>query len=299
MSKTIKYLIAVVVLLVANLALVFTDGFQRTSSFDDGLFVIENINEITSIVISGEGEKIELARSEANWTLNQAYEADQNFLQVLFSVLNQVKVKRAVGDLEQAPSGNVSIAFENNDIRTFEFASDALGTSSYFIEDGSTYQVEVPGYRDNVVNIFQLSLDQWKSRVVFDGSWRTIQKLDLLSGNRKLNIQFVNQFFQVDGIPEIDSSGVVDYLNQFQLFQANEMISQGRFPELDSLVTTDPMAVLTIDDIQNEEATTFQIYPNLADQTYHLVTKNEEEMMVFDRRRIQTLLKFNEDFLAI
>ena len=241
-------------------------------------------------------KKIELTRGEGSWRLNETYEADQNFLQVLFSILNQVKVKRTVGVLDQASSGNISIVFDNDDVRTFEFASDPLGTSSYFIEDGSVYQVEVPGYRDNVVNIFRLSADQWKSRVVFDGSWRTIQKLSLLSGDKELNIQFVNQFFQVNGRPEIDSSGVVDYLNQFQLFQANEMISEGRFPELDSLVSTDPMAILTIDDIQNEAATTFQIYPNLVGQSYHLVTKNEEAMMVFDRRRIQTLLKFNEDF---
>ncbi|MEP5611027.1 MAG: hypothetical protein ABJP45_02195 [Cyclobacteriaceae bacterium] len=298
MSKTIKYLIVAAVLLVANLALVFTDGLQKTSSFDDRLFVIENINEITSVVISGEDQKIELTRSESNWKLNGTFEVDQNFLQVLFSILNQVKVKRTVGSLEQAPSGSVTIAFDSGDVRTFEFASDPLRTSSYFIKDGLTYQVEVPGYRDNVVNIFQLKEDQWKNRIVFDGSWRTIQELNLTSENKELTISFVNQFFQVDGISEIDSSGVVEYLNQFQLFQANEMISPGRFPELDSLKLTTPIALLTIDDIQNESLTTFQIYPNLVGQSYQLVTKDDDAMMVFDRRRIQPLLKFNEDFLV-
>jgi len=298
MSKTVKYIIVVIILLIGNLVLVFTDGFQKSASFDDELFVIENINEINAVLISRRDERIELIKEGPTWKLNSAFEADQNFLQVLFSILNQVKVKRAVGSLDEPPSGNVVIELSSGEVATFDFALDALGTSSYFIQDGSTYQVEVPGYRDNVVNIFQLTEDQWRSRIVFDGSWRTIQRLNLTSQGQELTIRFVNQFFEVDGISAIDSSGVVDYLNQFQLLQANEMISKGRFPDLDSLVNSTPLAILTIDDIQIDTATTFSIYPNLEGQTYQLVTKNNEVMMVFDRRRIQTLLKFKEDFRA-
>ena len=57
MSKTVKYLVLIAVLLVANLVLVFTEDLQRSSSFDDELFVIENINDINSVVISGDEEK--------------------------------------------------------------------------------------------------------------------------------------------------------------------------------------------------------------------------------------------------
>ena len=297
MSKTIKYSIAIAVLLILNLTLVFTKGLKSSSSFDDALFVIEDVNAIQAVVISQGQNTVELSKGKEAWELNKTYEADESFLQVLFSILNQVKVKRIVGTLNQSSSGSVEIQF-GDEVMTFDFASDQLGTSSYFIQNGSTYQVEVPGYRDNVVNIFQLSEDQWRSRVVFDGSWRSIQKLNLTSDQGELAIRFVDQFFEVDGIAEIDSSGVVDYLNQFQVYQANEMISPGRFPELDSLIKTEPIAVLKIDDIQSPDAITFEIFPNISGQSYHLVTKNKSEMMVFDRRRIQSLLKFREDFAA-
>ena len=141
-------------------------------------------------------------------------------------------------------------------------------------------------------------MDQWRNRTVFDGSWRTIQELNLTSKGQELTIKFNSQFFEVVGVSEIDSSGVVDYLNQFQLLQANEMISIGRFPDLDSLKTTIPVAILTIDDIKNSGETVFRIYPNLSGQSYQLVTKNDKTLMVFDRKRIQSLLKFNEDFKA-
>ncbi len=297
MTKTIKYSIAIVVLLSANLGLVFTDGLKPSSSFNDELFLIENIDQIQSIVITRENERIELVRGLNNWQLNNRFEADQNFMQILFSLLNQVKVKRSVGALDHEISGNVLVSLDGEEL-SFDFATDQLGTRSYFIKNGVAYQVEVPGYRDNVVNIFQLGEDQWRNRMVFDGSWRTIQNLSLVSEEKELSIKFNNQFFLVDGVSRIDSSGVVDYLNQFQVFQANEMISEGRFPELDSLKETDPLATLVIEDIQDPNEIIFRIYPNLEGQPYHLVTKNDQSMMVFDQRRIQSILKDNQDFRA-
>ncbi len=297
MTKTIRYAIIVAILLVLNLGLVFTKGSLSRSSFDDELFAIQDIELVQSIEITKNGELIKLARAENSWQLNDRFEADQNFMQVLFSLLSQVKVKRSVGTLDQEVAGTIKITSTNGALY-FDFASDPLGTRSYFVKDGTAYQVEVPGYRDNVVNIFQLSEDQWRDRMVFDGSWRTIQKLTLDSKENELTITFNNQFFEVEGVAVIDSSGVVDYLNQFQVFQANEMLSEGRFPELDSLKATNPLATLRIEDIQNSDQIVFQIYPNLNGQPYHLVTKNDQSMMVFDQRRIQSILKSNQDFVA-
>ena len=295
MKRTTNYLIAIAILLAANLGLVFTEGMQRSASFDDSLFSVSNIEEISSITINNKQGNVLLKKEADRWMLNETMEADRSFLQVLFSILNQVKVKRVVGTLDQPMTGGVTLNFNNGDQINFDFATDDLGTRSYFSREGESYQVEVPGYRDNVANIFGLSADQWRSRVVFDGSWRTIQKLTL-TGEKEFTIRFSNQFFVVDGLSAIDSSGVVDYLNQFQIFQANEMISIDQFPELDSLVKTKPLAKISIEDIQKEGETTFEIYPVIANQSYHLVTKNGESPMVFDRRRIQALLKGKEDF---
>ncbi len=298
-GKTLQYVVVIAILLVANLGLVFTDGLQSSSSFDDKLFLIENIGQVNSVMISHQDKKIELAKDQSAWKLNNDFDADENFVQILLSLLNQVRVKRAVGTLAEESFGNIEVRFEDGTLLTFDFASDPLGTKSYFVKDKIAYQVEVPGYRDNVVNILQLTEDQWRNRIVFDGSWRTIQKLTLASGGNELMITFRDQFFEVDGIAEIDSTGVVDYLNQFQLFQANEMVSEGRFPEMDSLRSSAPLAILSIDDIQSSEPIVFRIYPSLAGQAYHLVIKNDDIMMVFDQRRIQSLLKFNEDFKVV
>ena len=100
----------------------------------------------------------------------------------------------------------------------------------------------------------------------------------------------------VNGEAPQDSSAVVEYLNQFQYFEANERISDGRFPRFDSLAQTTPGAVITIEDIKEEQPVILTIFPNLKGQAYHLVMR-ENQMMVIDARRVQGLLPTPQDFL--
>ncbi|MEQ9404499.1 MAG: hypothetical protein RIM99_12975 [Cyclobacteriaceae bacterium] len=291
MSKPVKYIVAIVVLFGLNLFLFYSNSNTRSSSFDDALFVISDTSQIASFNIVNDKGIIEIVRNQSGWMLNNTWAIDQNFLNVFFSIMNRVRVKRQSGEIKPENAGTLTIRFEDGSERAFNFTADAIGTKSYFIEDRTSYQVEVPGYRDNVVNILELSEDQWRSRTVFDGSWRTIQKLTITSSEEELTIRFNDKFFTVDGVNQIDSSAVVDYLNQFQFWQANEMISPGRFPQLDSLKELGAHALLTIDDIKSEEPVQFKIYSALPGQSYHLVTKHETEMMVFDSRRIQSILR--------
>ncbi len=295
--KRKQYIVLIVLLSAFNLYLVFSAGSLKSSSFDDHLFAIADTSAINSVKIEYEGRKIQMNKGAKDWMLNNEYLVDENFRDILFSILHQVRVKRKTGKMEDEASGSLTLTFTNGDEKSFHFLSDQIGTKSFFLKNGIAYQVEVPGYRDNVVNIFSLKEDQWRNRLVFDGSWRTIQNLQLSFENKELEIKFNNQFFEVGGVVSIDSSSVIGYLNQFQYFEANEMISMGEFPELDSLRTTDPLAILKIDDIKYSSEAVFSIFPNLGDQAYHLVTK-EDEMMVFDNFRIKSILKSNEDFMT-
>ena len=295
--KRKQYIVLIVLLSAFNLYLVFSAGSLKSSSFDDHLFAIADTSAINSVKIEYEGRKIQMNKGAKDWILNNEYLVDENFRDILFSILHQVRVKRQTGKMEDEASGSLTLTFTNGDEKSFHFLSDQIGTKSFFLKNGIAYQVEVPGYRDNVVNIFSLKEDQWRNRLVFDGSWRTIQNLQLSFENKELEIKFNNQFFEVGGVVSIDSSSVIGYLNQFQYFEANEMISMGEFPELDSLRTTDPLAILKIDDIKYSSEAVFSIFTNLGDQAYHLVTK-EDEMMVFDNFRIKSILKSNEDFMT-
>ena len=290
--KTTIYIVSIVVLLGLNLLLFFNES-NKGNSFDDQLFSVADTTAIKSVSILKEAGEILLEREGSGWRLNNKYRADVNFQQVLSTILSRVRVQREVGKLEG--DGTIKVEMEGESL-VVDFKVGSLGTKTFFIKDGVGYQVEVPGYRENVGNIFELTEDQWRSRLVFNGSWRTIQSLELTGQDHSLDIRFNDKFFSVAGVDRIDSTAVINYLNQFQFLQANEMISSGKFPELDSLKNTSPLATLAIDDIASSGTIRFEIYPSLYGHSYHLVTKNGEDMMVFSLDRIRELLKSASDF---
>ena len=94
----------------------------------------------------------------------------------------------------------------------------------------------------------------------------------------------------VDERSPVDSSAVINYLNQFQQFQANEIISPGRFPELDALLSEREFALVMIDHLNTDQPVTLKIYPDVDRNGYHLVTSSQGEQMVIDARRIAQII---------
>lgn len=297
MTKDFKYLLIIAGLLVINLVLFL--GGKTGSNERNTFFSVKDTSMIQSVKIQLHDHRVFLEKVNGSWKLNDTLKVDPRLLDILMTLIQQVEVKREVGGWEGPTDGKVEIGTVNKDIR-FEFASDPNQTKSFFIQNGKAKQVEVPGYRDNVADLFKLHPDQWRDRLIFDGSWRTIQSLTLyLPEEKALEIRFDERFYTVNGTTAIDSARVVGYLNQFQFFEANEMISKGRFPDLDSLYQTQPMAYLSIDDIKSNKTTEMVIYPKIEGDNFHLASLQKEGiMMVFDQNRINKILRSEDYFLV-
>lgn len=296
-KKTIKYLVLVGLLLVANLWLFFTEKGTKNRSFDDSLFTLQDTSLVSQIIMDNESGQVKLSKeNDGSWLLNSKLKPDDYFRMVLLSAMNKVKVFRKIGKWDKE-SGKVRINYDGGEL-AFGYATNSTRTKSYFIKNGEAYEVGVPGYRDQIVTLFQLKEDQWRNRLLFNGSWRTIQKFNIkYPKSEELSIQFKNDFFTVNGKTNLDSTKLVNYLNQFDYFQANEVLSKGRMPRLDSLSqTSDYLAELKISDIQLKEPKHFYIYPSLKGTRYHLVKNEKGEMAVLDSRRVQSILKKEADF---
>ena len=290
MNKSTKYIIAILILLIANLWLFFS-GAENNVRAAENYFAAEDLEGVSAFRFQFEGQEVTIGKTGEGWIINDTYPADQGFVNTLISILERVEVRSTLANWDTEPMGSVEVEFDFNSRYRFDFAANPNKTRSYFITEAGAKEVMVPGYRDNVIDIFTLHADQWRDRMVLDGSWRTIQKLTV-ENERGVNFQitFDNQFFLLNGQPPTDSSAVVDYLNQFQQFQANEMISMGRFPEMDSIGNTQPFASVTIDDIKYDQPVRLEFYQNKANQPYHLVKDHNGQQMVIDARRVQQIL---------
>lgn len=294
MEKKNKRLFGMLVLvLIINLVVFLLPGKGSKTTFDEHMFAVADTASISSVQLILGTKVVELTKSEDGWELNGQYRIDEGLRRLLFSIMQRVRVKRPV---HEAVKDGVKVKLNND---SFMVSGNATQTKTYFTKEGESYEVEIPGYRDYLASIFELNVDQWRDRLVFNGSWRTIQRLNLDyidSDEKDFEIAFNDEFFNISGVSKLDSGLVVDYLNQFQYLQANERISRGRFPRYDSLVESKPLAILTLESINYSAPETLIIFPSLENEGFNLVKNSIGEMVIFDKRRINNMLMSRDDF---
>ncbi|MEQ9230774.1 MAG: hypothetical protein RIF46_08815 [Cyclobacteriaceae bacterium] len=303
MEKKNKRLLMVIAgLFILNFLLLSSGNSSASTDFDEKMFAIQDTSSVKSVQIGD----IILRRAQNNnlraqddqdqksgWNVDE-YPADPAFVDHLLNVMLRVRVKKPVGTMTK---GGVPIRIEGYE--PFQFAWNETKTKTFFIRNEQGYEVEIPGFTDYLGGIFELEEDQWRDRLVYDGSWRTIQKLTLdyaADDQHDFSIEFEQDFFKIPGVQKIDTAVMMNYLNQFEYFQANERISEGRIPAMDSLYRTEPLAELTIDDINQKTPIKFRIYPRRPQDGFYLLLDPTGQMIAVDVQRTAEILLEKSDF---
>jgi hypothetical protein len=282
------------VLLAANFGFLLIGGKGRSIGYDESRFSVDSPGMLTEIIIGD----IRLVKSGEQWLVGDL-PADKGIVDIVLRVMNRVRVSKPVEDMDVA---GIPVMMKGGKIDLkFEVIGNDTKTRTYFRDSEGTYEVEIPGYSDYVGGIFELKRDQWRDRLLVDANWRTIQVLTLdymVDDKQDFTIRFDKKFFMVDGLSKVDTTFVVDYLNQFEYFQANERISRGTVLSLDSLMGTRPLASLTLEHIGSHEPFRMTIFPREPGRNYHLVLDAQNEMVVIDAARMREILAERERFRA-
>jgi hypothetical protein len=305
MDRKNQILVVICVLLLsANAWLFFSDSSDIQQNFDPQLFTVADTVSIREIRLESSSFTNHLSR-DSDWQLNEQFDVDPVFIRILLNVLHSIEVARPLSDevLNEIKSSSelIKVYVAGDESKLFFIAGNPSRTETYLMtEDLSEgYLAEIPGYTDYLGSIFELSTQQWRDRVIFNGNWRSIQKLELDYTSETLEdlvIRFDRDFYQVDGVARMDSNAVVSYLNLFENLQANERIELSSLPVMDSLSRTKPMAVMKIEDIYFEEPRVLKVFPVVARESFQLVLDPNNEAAIFDRNRLSRLLAVPADF---
>ncbi len=292
-------------LIILNLWLFNLKPALVSLSFDPDLFMIRDTTQIEKFQFHSKILDHYFSRQEG-WKINNKFPSDPNLRKMLFTVSKRVKVSRALTGNEKEQllrrneeMGTSVILTVDGDERSYSVVGNANKTKTYFIENQEVYQVDIPGYQDFLASIYELKRDQWRDRLVFNGNWRTIQKMEVIypeKSDKNLLIRFKETFYEVDDLTQIDSSAVVAYLNQFEYMQANERISFGFSPAYDSLAQTPPEVIISLLDIKYKLPREIRIFPQLPGQNIRLIMDQDDELMVFESKRILPYFKSRPDF---
>lgn len=305
-SKLLFWAFIVLILCVANLLLFVWPETSSGPQLSDRAFMLDTA-QIESISIRNADYSVKLSREGNSWKLNEDLNVDPAFKSILLGVLERTRLRKEVkdeskewSDLLNDTGQEVQVVYKGGELN-FSIGGNPTFTKTLvaYQSTGKIHEVYIPGYTDYLGGIFTLHPDQWRERVVYNGSWRTIQSIEidhLNAPGSNIRIFFEDEFFKIENLVALDSNRVIDYLNQFQFLQVNEWISKGRFSRYDSLVGTDPIATMTIDDINWSDNLVFRVYPSIANENYQLVSSRSGEMMLFDKNRIQTFLRGPEYF---
>jgi len=307
MHKNHKLILILLLLIVTSLALSFSGGKTSSTRFRIDTFSLADTSAIQSITIMND-ELVKLEKSAAgNWVVNDQFDVDPSLKRVLLAVLNQVSVKRPVAQIQNEEitaslknGTRVQIALEDRNLAFYAGGSPER-TQSYFLEEGSDqpYVVEIPGYRNYISGIFELKELQWKDRKIFNTHWRSLQSLQVdYPGNSEISFRifFNREFFEIEGISAIDTTALMTYLAPFEYFETNEFIQSGFSSRYDSLLKTEPIAIITIEDINKSRSQQLTLFSKPDDDNFVLGLNKDGEMSLFDFRRIRQLLAKRDDF---
>jgi hypothetical protein len=303
-SKNIKLLLLIGGLLVVNLFFWLREPSSLRTNYKADLFKVSDTSSIGSIVIKSGAAVSKITRSD-RWLLNDQYSVDPSMLRILMNVLSQLGVNKPLSAFDSEEVRNsraewITVAITGAESSSFSVYGNPNRTKTYLIDqEDQVYEAEIVGYSDYLGGIFELSVDQWRDRRIFNGNWRSIQSITVdyeATETEDLIVRFKDKFFEVEGIAKVDSNALIDYLNEFEYLTANERISTGRFPIYDSLVETVPLATITIEDIYFDGKRSITFYPMARNGRIQLASDTAGDMVIFDKRRSARLLRKPSEF---
>lgn len=301
MKQLNKHIAVLVGLVLVSLGLFFL-GNQKGSqaSFDTVLFQVKDTAGLKHIHVERKGSVLDIAKGES-WALDNGDKVDLSLIRVTKAIMSQVQVVRPVSKLSfdeikndlKTKGSKVTITTDEGDL-AFIAGGNANKSVCYFADSdlSEIYVVAIPGYQNYLSGIFELTRNQWRDRLLFDSNWRSIQNLniDYATGDQ-LEIYFDKKMLAVRGVSHLDTAAFMSYLGQYQQFLLNDYLDEGQYPRYDSLASQEPLATLTIKDLDVDLSRTLRVYPLISNEKFYLLKDEKEQMIVLDKQRVEQLLQ--------
>jgi hypothetical protein len=159
--------------------------------------------------------------------------------------------------------------------------------------------VYLPGYESYVSGIFEVTVNDWRDRLIFQTSWLGLKELSLIypsSPGKNVEIRPENNLYRVEQIQNLDTASLLEFIDDISYFYTDQYLSEGQIPAYDSLRFTDPLMLLHIDAISLDKPLQIKFFPTLPHEEVRLGIINENEMCLFNNQRIGFIFKQRQDF---
>lgn len=309
-TKNIGLMVVLAMLVISAIVLGLTRKESKSTLENSDIFAVQDTARVDLISISSGGETIKLQKADGVWTLNGMYKAEQNIVRVLLSILKDAKVVRnvpktqagGISEMIREHGYLVEISADGKTLQSFYASGNENKTVSYMmpVDAATPMMVNIPGYESYVAGIFEIPADDWRDRTILSTTWRSLQKLDVDFAQYpeySFTIEFKFNFLHIDGIENLDTARMMSYIGQFNYLQADKYLTKGQNEKYDSLLQTPETVTISVTDINPKHSKSIHFYPLIPNDPMMLgYVKEDEQMVLFQSNRIQSLFAVKEEF---
>lgn len=308
-KKNIRLLILLVILLAWTVLFANLKISESRVAVDEKQFTVMDTTDLKKISIDkqGEAEDIVLEKKDDNWWVNKTYRIDPSMKKVLLAVLHEVRVKRTVPktmlkeitDELHKNGSKITIEKNNGSEISFLAGGDGISISYFMYPDKQPYIVYLPGYESYVTGIFDVSVNDWRDRLLFRSTWMGIRKFSLKYPkfpSHNIIVEPEGNLYRMENLADLDTAKLMNYFDQISYFYTDQYINKGQIPVYDSLLQTYPYARLAVDAVGMKNPVTIDFYWQLPGEKVKLGLVNGKQMCLFRGKRIDFLFKSRNNF---
>lgn len=296
MSKKLKILILTNIVLLATIVVSLTWKNDQSGESNEALILADlSLDAVDKIVIN----ENEILLKNRQWQVNATYNARPSKINTLLGILSSIEVKREVTqEAISTDSPTFKVKTFNQNILSSEFELGSAGSEIWLkTPEQKYYFVYVPGFFFNPDDYFAVDERSWRDRKILNTSWQTLRSLAVnYTGDpeNSFKITFDSTFYKVEGVPNLDSAAVYNYIILYEGFEVGAFISDQTIE--DSLSQVTPLCTIHVEDINPSRGGVLEIYPG--PQAIFGKLKEKGELVALDPRLLRTFL-VNKDFFKV
>jgi len=309
-QKNLRLFGFLIVLIITSLVISLIDDNRKSSLEAVDRFQLRDTASIDKISFRSPELDNTLQRTDSGWIVNQKHRADENILRVLFSVMKQVEISRAVARSQREPlleslqQEGIVVTFYNGEqvAERFTAGGNKTNTQSYFVDpNNDIYIVNLPGYDSYVSGIFEIPEIDWRNRLLLSTTLQSFIGLEMeyfTSAKSGFEILSSGNNIELAGAAKADTAKVFDYAEQFMYFQVDQYYKKGANPVFDSLMNTEPFARLVVRDIRYPDGKRITFHHKTPGSPNMLARYGDNEWVLFDYQRIASIFRDRQWFTS-
>jgi hypothetical protein len=243
-----------------------------------------------------------LQRQRDQWTINATYPADPRLIRQLLDLMRKIEIKRPVADQQRDSVGKMlasqgaNIQVYANGQRQNQYQIVGQGPDTYAQLPGQApVSLFLPGHNLVLHEIFTMPEGEWRNKTIIATGFTSLRELWVrypANPADDFHIRRDSGFYHVEGIKELDSAMVFNYLNAYQ--SVNVLAFLDNIKLRDSLGNVPHFAQLEVMAINERNDQTILIYVN-RQRMLGVLTKTQE-VVALDPRYFTRFLVRKRDF---